>query len=367
MSKLTKICEICKKEFITFNKDAMFCSRNCYNIYKNSLTPKIKCVNCGIEFKTTKVDLDRGRKYCSKKCFGIASIKIDKTPKICENCGNEFIANKISAIRANTIKFCSRECYHEHKKDNPIDRSKQDIIHNCKYCGKSFKTTDYRLKYGKFYCSDECKNNHMKRDIIQSTCEICGKIFDKYNSGVTQHQKFCSPECSSKSISKEEIIVKCNQCGKDVIIKGKEYQRLRSPNGNFCDRKCWYDYYSKNFSGENSPMWEGGISFLPYCFKFNNKRRQAVRDFFNNTCIICGKHQSEELTKLDVHHVYYNKDDGCDGRPFNLVPLCHACHTRTNHNRDYWEIFITNLLEDMFKYGIFSKQFYETDVMYPEV
>jgi len=91
-----------------------------------------------------------------------------------------------------------------------------------------------------------------------------------------------------------------------------------------------------------------------------------VRDFFGNICIICGKHQSELPTKLSTHHIFYNKDDGCDGRPFNLVPLCHTCHTRTNHNREYWESFIPSLLEGMFNHGIFSREFYETDVMYPE-
>ena len=366
MSKITKICNVCKKEFTTFNPDTMFCSRVCYYKFKENSILKLKCKYCGKEFKTSNSDIKRGRQYCSKKCFGLDNIKIDKTPKKCEYCKKEFVPNKVAANRVHLIKFCSKDCYLNHRKYNPINNKKQFIIANCKYCGNEFETTEFRLKYGKLYCSDICRNNDIKKNIIIKICEYCGKEFEGYNTGGKKYQKCCSIDCSNKSIAKEILETTCNQCGKSVIIKGKEHHRLKSKHGNFCSVECVHKYNSDNFSGKNSSAWKGGISFLPYCYKFNDKRKKAVRDFFNNTCIICGKHQSEEMSQLHVHHIYYNKDDGCDGSPFNLVSLCHSCHSATNHNREEWEIYITKLFDNLFDNGIFSREYYNKEVMYPE-
>ncbi len=37
-------------------------------------------------------------------------------------------------------------------------------------------------------------------------------------------------------------------------------------------------------SKENHPLWLGGISFLPYCYKFNKELKEAVRKRDNYTC-----------------------------------------------------------------------------------
>jgi hypothetical protein len=368
MPKINKVCNICNKDFTTFNKNAMFCSRECYNKFKQDMILKMVCEVCGNEFKTCDADIKRGRKYCSKKCFGIANTKIDKTPIKCECCKKEFVPEKVSLKRSKLLKFCSRECYQIYRNNNPIDLSnKKNIKTICKACGKEILVTEYNMNYGRGqYCSDECRISDNKREIVHNKCKQCGIEFIHFIYGKEKYREFCSKECATKSISKESILTTCKQCGKDVIIKGKEHHRLQSVHGNFCNSECMHKYLSEKLSGENATAWRGGISYLPYCYKFNDRRKKSTRDFFNNTCIICGRHQSEELTQLDVHHVYYNKTDGCDGRPFNLVSLCHTCHSRTNHNREYWESYIKKLLEDLFNYGIFSRKYYELEVMYPE-
>lgn len=100
----------------------------------------------------------------------------------------------------------------------------------------------------------------------------------------------------------------------------------------------------KKRSGENCYMWKGGVSFEPYCQKFNTKLKEHVRDEYGRKCLICDKTEDENGRKLDVHHVSYDKMDGCNGNEFKLVPLCASCHSKTNHNRKYWESYILNII-----------------------
>lgn len=93
-------------------------------------------------------------------------------------------------------------------------------------------------------------------------------------------------------------------------------------------------------SGENHPQWKGGISFEPYCNKFNGKLKEEIREKYNRNCILCNKCECENGQRLSIHHVDYNKSCGCDGLKCVLVPLCQSCHAKTNHNREYWENLI---------------------------
>lgn len=111
---------------------------------------------------------------------------------------------------------------------------------------------------------------------------------------------------------------------------------------------------SMGLSGKNHYNWKGGISFEPYCKKFNNAFREKIRMKFNHTCFICGITQQEQIDrsisngkqtkKLSVHHVNYNKDCLCDGVKCEFVPLCTSCHIKTGHNRAYWEKLIVDKL-----------------------
>lgn len=84
--------------------------------------------------------------------------------------------------------------------------------------------------------------------------------------------------------------------------------------------------------GELSSNWQGGKSFEPYCPKFNEKRKEEVREQYGRKCVICVREEKDNITKtgkfnkLSVHHVDSDKEQGCKGKPWRLVPLCMHCH-----------------------------------------
>ena len=106
---------------------------------------------------------------------------------------------------------------------------------------------------------------------------------------------------------------------------------------------------SEAFSGSRSPNWQGGISFEPYCPKFNQDLRRRVRAFFEHRCVCCGKHATECFKNLSVHHVAYDKQICCNGKPVCFAALCHRCHSRTNHDRERWESMLHRIIDEIWQ------------------
>lgn len=102
---------------------------------------------------------------------------------------------------------------------------------------------------------------------------------------------------------------------------------------------------SERRSGPNHPNWQGGLKFLPYCYRFNKEFKERVRKFWGRKCAICGKNEIREIRRLSVHHVNYDKMTCCNDSVPLFVPLCHSCHLKTNHNREYWENVLTDFIQ----------------------
>ena len=98
--------------------------------------------------------------------------------------------------------------------------------------------------------------------------------------------------------------------------------------------------------GPRNPLWKGGISFEPYCPKFNNEFKERVRAFFGYQCVECGISQNGR--KLHVHHVNFNKEACCDKTIPLFVSLCQPCHSKTNRNREYWEKHYTEIINKQY-------------------
>jgi len=97
----------------------------------------------------------------------------------------------------------------------------------------------------------------------------------------------------------------------------------------------------KSLTGERAPNWKGGISFLPYCSKFNKALKEKIRERDGRKCQLCPCNEEENRRKLDVHHVHYDKENCAP----DLILLCRRCNSKVNGNRDYYEnLFISKLV-----------------------
>jgi hypothetical protein len=123
--------------------------------------------------------------------------------------------------------------------------------------------------------------------------------------------------------------------------------------------------------GSDNAAWNGGTSYFPYCPKFNDRRKRAVRKFFGNYCVLCGKSKEDNIVAnkeyaLSVHHIDHDKEQGCNGKPFNLVPLCFYCHEHEQFDKEGYRIRINKILEEGFVSGRWNREQYIHDVMYLE-
>jgi len=109
-------------------------------------------------------------------------------------------------------------------------------------------------------------------------------------------------------------------------------------------------------SGKNCHMWQGGISFEPYCPKFNNDLKKRIRAFFEHQCICCGKHENEHRYKLHCHHVEYNKDACCNGKPVHFAALCIKHHMQSNYERTRWESMLHRIIDEIYDGKSYYKQ-----------
>jgi len=274
-----------------------------------------------------------------------------KIKRICPTCGKEFETEQ-SRINDGRGKYCSRKCLYKSKEKN--------VIRKCEVCGKKFKTFPCKINQGNGkYCSWECYGESRKKKET-TKCEFCEKEFKKPNPYRVKKGggKYCSKECYSKAME-NKIIKICEYCGKEF----ETYPSLINyGGGKYCSSEC----YGKSITGENSSFWKGGISFDPYCPKFNNRRKEAVRNFFGRKCIACGSDEVEFKARLPVHHIDHDKEQGCDGKPFNLVPLCIKCHGKELAHEEEFKIYINKTLREGFKWGIWNEEEYMNQVMYPE-
>lgn len=99
--------------------------------------------------------------------------------------------------------------------------------------------------------------------------------------------------------------------------------------------------------GSDHPMWNGGSSYSPYCSAFTNALKEQIRDEYGRRCFMCSVPEVECSRKLHIHHVDYNKSQGC-GHRWSLIPLCASCHAKTNFDRWYWFALLNNYWLDKY-------------------
>ena len=116
----------------------------------------------------------------------------------------------------------------------------------------------------------------------------------------------------------------------------KEHPEVKQKISNAVKEKWKDPEYRKQCEeaqkGEKSVLWKGGIQFEPYSQDFSREYRALIRKRDGNRCKLCGK------AGKSVHHIDYNKRNS---NPVNLITLCFRCHSKTNHNREFWQNKLT--------------------------
>jgi len=206
----------------------------------------------------------------------------------------------------------------------------EDII--VKVCGRRKKFCDHTcaLKYRwKFTDTSITKKKigqaNSKPKVIR-VCLACQKTYETYPC--REESKFCSQECCGKFYAGREAWN--DGLTKETDERVKQYAETLS----IVNKGHW--------TGSKNPCWTGGLT-LPYGPEFNADLKDSVRHRDSYECQICSMSEEEHLivwgTELNVHHIDYEKLHNIMS---NLISLCKQCHTRTNHNRDYWRELLTN-------------------------
>lgn len=141
-----------------------YCSRECKSENPPTLT-RLVCQECGEYFIVPRAQ-SKKRKFCNKQCAGksFRRHEID----ICPICGEEF-----DQPRGRPKKYCTKKCAGVAKRKTKV----------CTVCGEEFWNRNSKAKY----CSPKCKNKNTR--VAKSKCGWCGGETKKATA------KFCSQSC----------------------------------------------------------------------------------------------------------------------------------------------------------------------------
>jgi len=89
--------------------------------------------------------------------------------------------------------------------------------------------------------------------------------------------------------------------------------------------------------GKRHPNYIHGMGNAPYSLSWSDVLKDSIRQRDDFKCRLCACPQEENVTKLHVHHIDYNKENL---NPDNLISLCKSCHPMTHYQRNKWiELF----------------------------
>lgn len=265
--------------------------------------------------------------------------------------------------------------------------SHKEIWRICSKCKKETKVKYYKYYIGKKICksciklgkslSEETKNKLSLAWLIRGPFNIeyfqavSNSIECGYINEIRTFDSFKYYSIDLHRTSKKEVWRVCVHCGKENIISYSQYTygyfqcimcaNLGSKNS----------FYGKTHSEESRRKmsaaqqyiaydeWEGYAKDKVYCPDFNEKCRESNREKYGRKCFICGCDESENITltgklkRLSVHHIDMDKQQGCNGHEWKLIPVCIHCHRSLHTKR--MASYIEYILKDESKKENISK------------
>lgn len=345
------------------------------------------CLECNEVFYRRQKEIDKGAgKFCGRSCMGRWRRKRSLCGKkssgivhtTCKECGAEIIISKAHFDNGQG-RYCSKEHMNKWKREHvdedlrvvqsekmklrwqdPDDRAQMLESKRIVFQDPSFRERQSQIqlevlsrpgmkeKYQAACNTPEAlakKSASMK--IVQNDPDVISRRVAAYKitasdpeykirQSIAQKEAQNRPEVRdkrSKSLKKTLDEPDVNARLRERIRKDWQNDDLRERRIAAMKLAMSDPIYIESVSGENNGNWKGGLSYEPYGPEFNRDLKEHIRDKFYRKCCICQKTESDNIRKLDVHHINYNKRDN---REQNLMALCKICHTTTNGNRWYW-------------------------------
>ncbi len=237
-------------------------------------------------------------------------------------------------------KFTNMNDTFEVKVEDLTSGSCVKVDMKCDYCGSNYQKPWYRYiaENNKSLVHKDCCNKCKKHKIQESTFEKYGvttvfkleNIKNKISS--TNFERYgASNPFASDSIKEKIRSTNIQKYGFPSPIQNKD---VLDKVTNTCLKKYGVKYYvlTQHFSGEDSPVWKGGLSYV------RNERgkydyiswRNKVFSKNHYTCQCCGECNGGGKTiKLNAHHIK-NWKDNIEQRydEDNGITLCVNCHIK---------------------------------------
>ena len=244
-------------------------------------------------------------------------------PRYCEDCGKP--------LKSRTAHYC-RSCSTKRqlKANNPLLQYSLERKGK-KYPGSGisrFGEDNPNYKDGNTLLPHFCIDCGVKISYRALRCRPCGIQKRKKPEHVDFGDRRGENNANYKDGRTSKLYDCLDGCGNKI-----SYWSWKSNNGRCkpCSLKLQ--------TGENNPNWKGGLSTFPYPLIFNKSLKESIRKRDNFTCQgkDCGITEEAHLlahgSKLDIHHIDYDKEN-CT--PNNLISLCRMCNCSANNKRDYW-------------------------------
>jgi len=224
------------------------------------------------------------------------------------------------------------EYKHGHNKSNLGKKLSEEHCKSISESHKGIQSGKNHPMYGKHHTEESKQKNREKHIGMKHSPETIEKI---RLSNTGKPKKPHTEETKKKiSCTMKEINP---QWTKGIPVPEERKNRISNTlKGKYC--------------GEENPNWQGGTSFYPYCPKFNEPKKEEVRNKYDRKCFLCNLDEKDNITKtgkiwrLSVHHIDGDKQQGCNDKPWFLVPLCLKCHGKMIKNMEFYISYIKDLL-----------------------
>ena len=207
------------------------------------------------------------------------------------------------------------------------------MIRRCRECDKIITSAEW---WKAIFCSRTCFSKNRIGKKIHSD-ESLKKISDR------SKMSWSNPEYRQKMSDAHKGQTAWNKGKKTPrkVIKKLRESHLGKVMSDVTKQRMSESHKGLNV-GQKNGSWNNGSSFLPYSIEWTSSLRESIRKRDGYNCMICHSKTPGPSKSFHVHHINYDKKN-C--KPENLITLCHICHMKTHHNRNYWRKYFANLIK----------------------